>query len=477
MTIIYEDDAPAGSEKPKILYEERRARPTAANAGIGSFVADTLGAPAEILKGLVNLPGMAFGTAATAAGRPDLAPGIINVPGGGDFYKGLLRSTGVEGLSPDNPNPQSKTGTLAYDMAARGGFIPGNALPAIGSIVAEKVGGPEWAGVGALTPSAAVSGFNAARAPSLAREQAQNQVRDATLRPAQEAGYVLPPSAVRPTAVGNAVESFAGKAALKQEAEIRNQQVTNRLAREDLQLPANTPLTEQTFNAARDQAAAPYRRVAAMSPMAAQALQRLRDARNDATVNWRHYDITGTPQSLRDARAADNQAAMLERVLEREATRVGNPQLVQEMRDARTYIAKTYDVERATNVGNGNVDAQIIGRAVDRGRPLTGNLETIGRFAEAYGPFTREASKVPNPGTSALNAAASGVLGYEGFQHLGAKGLALAAIPFARGGVRQGILSDFYQRNFNQPNYAPLMQPQGLLQGILQQGVLAQQDK
>lgn len=448
-------------------------KPLAVNAGLANFAAGALGTPSTILKGLVNIPGMAIGTAATAVGRPELAPDVVNVPGGPDFYAGLLRKTGLPGLSPDNPNPASKLGTAAYDFTSRGGFIPGAALPTAGSMVAEKIGGPQWAGVGALTPSAATAAFNAARAPTLARQEAQNTVRDATLRPAQDAGYVLPPSAIKPTAVGNAIESFAGKTALKQEAEIRNQQVTNALVRRELRMPENAPITEESLNALRTQAAAPYREVAAISPMADRILQRLRDARAEATVNFRHYDMTGTPQSLRDARAADAQATTLERVLERQASAAGRPELVPQLREARTFIAKTYDVERALNVGNGNVDARLIGRAVDRGRPLTGNLETIGRFAEAAPQFTREASKVPNPGTSAINAGASALLGYEGFQHLGPYGLGLAAIPFARGGLRHGLLSDAYQSRFNRPDYTPNMQPQGTLEAIIQQVLLA----
>lgn len=478
MGFVADDAAPAETPKSRFVPDERRlvsteTRPLAANAGVMNFLAGAAGTPATILKGLVNAPGMLLGTAATAAGRPDLAPGTVGVPGGPEFYANLLRKTGVPGLSPDNPNPDSKLGTAAYDLTSRGGFIPGSALPALGSMVAEKIGGPAWAGVGAMTPSAATAGFNASRAPGLAREQAQNQVRDATLRPAQDAGYVLPPSAIKPTAVGNVVESVAGKAALRQEAEIKNQQVTNRLVREELRLPENTPMTVETLERVRAQASGPYQAVAALSPLAANALQRLRDARSEATVNFRHYDMSGTPQSLRDARAADAQATMLERVLEREAANRGHPQLVQQMREARTDIARTYDVERALNVGNGNVDARIIGRAIDRGRPLTGNLETIGRFAEAYKPFVGEVSRVPNPGTSALNIPASAILAEEGFRHMGTPGLALAAVPFARGGVRQGILSDVYQRNFNRPDYTPNVQPQGTLQSILQQAILA----
>ena len=347
------------------------------------------------------------------------------------------------------------------------------ALPAIGSMAAEKIGGPQWAGVGGLVPSAATAAFNAARAPMLAQKEAQNTVRDATLNRAQNAGYVLPPSTVNPTMIGNAAESFAGKAALKQEAELRNQQVTNSLVREELGLPKDAPITTNSLETLRDTAAQPYRDVAALSPLAGQALQRLRDARSEATINHRHYDMTGTPDSLRAARTADMQATHLEGVLERIATRAGQADLVQQLREARTQIAKTYDVERALNLGNGNVDAKIIGRALDRGRPLSGNLEIIARFAEGPGrQFTRESSAVPTPGVSALNWPAAAMLGVGGSHYLGMGGATLAAVPFVRGGVRQGLLSDTLQNNFARPDYAPTVRPQGQLQMLLQQGLL-----
>ena len=184
--------------------------------------------------------------------------------------------------------------------------------------------------------------------------------------------------------------------------------------------------------------------------------------------------MTGTPDALRQARALDTQAENLETVLERVARRQNQPELVNQLREARTYIAKTYDVERALNIGNGNVDAQIIGRALDRGRPLTGNLEIIGRFAQGPGrQFTREASKVPAAGVSALKWPAALALGMEGAHFFGPYGAAAGAVPLASSAIRSGILSDTYQNNFNRPNYAPALQPQAPIPALLQQGILS----
>lgn len=461
----------------RLEQETAGAKPLPANAGLANFGASVVGLPVDTVANVLNLGIAGYGAAKTAlTGQP--GPDLIEPFGGAESIKRGLRATGIPGLSPDNPNPTSKMDTAQYEFVSRGGAVPGGALPAAGSMIAEKVGGPAWAGVGSMAPTAAITGFNAVRAPGLAREQAQNQVRDATLRPAQDAGYVLPPSAVRPTALGNAAESFAGKAALKQEAELRNQQVTNRLVRQEFGLPENTPITEGTLGQVRAQAGQAYQAVAQLSPIAQNALQRLRDARAEANLQYMHYDRTGTPDALRTARQLDAQATMLERVLERQAAQSGRPELIPQLREARTTIAKTWDVERALNLGDGNVNAKIIGKALDRGRPLTGNLEIIGRFAEGPGrQFTREGAAVPTPGVSALNIPMAALLGEQGFQHFGAPGVAAAAIPFARGGVRGGLLSDIYQQNFNRPDYTPNMQPQGSLAALIQQAIVQNQSR
>lgn len=466
----------------RLEQEQTKDKPLPVNAGLANFAASTLGAPMDLLQSAANAPAMVFNAGkALLTGKPSGELPVGPLPGGSENVRDMFRrtatATGLPGLSPDNPTPDSKMGTAQYDFTSRGGFIPGGALPAAGSMIAE-IGGPQWAGVGAMAPTAAITAFNAARAPRFAQEQAQNHVRDATLRRAQDAGYVTPPSAIHATPVMNAVESFGGKAALKQEAELKNQQVTNGLVREELRIPENTPITEGLLNTLRTQAAQPYREVSALSPIAANALQRLRNARAEASVQFRHYDMTGTPESLRNGRALDAQAAMLERVLERQAAQSGRPELIPALRAARTEIAKTWDVERALNIGDGNVNAKIIGRALDRGRPLTGNLETIGRFAEGPGrQFTREASAVPAPGVSAMNWGAAALLGEQGFQHLGPKGVALAAIPFARGGARSALLSDLYQQNFNRPDYTPNFLPQSNLGALTQQAIISNQPR
>ncbi len=458
---------------PKAQQSNANSMP--ANAGLASLVASVVGTPVDAIQNVANLGIAGYGAAKTAlTGKP--GPELISgMPGGSENIKGMLRQTGVPGLNPDNPTPDSKMGTAQYEFTARGGVIPGGALSAAGSMIAEKIGGPQWAGVGALAPTAALTAFNAARAPGLAREQAQNQVRDATLRDAQKAGYVAPPSDIQPTALGNAVEGFAGKAPMRQGAEIKNQQITTSLVRKELEVPEHTPITLPLLNKLREQAAEPYRVLAAIDPEAKLVVQQLKEARQTAKENFRHADMSGDPTSLKAARAAQAEGVRLEKYLDDIAVNAGKPQLVPAMREARTYIAKTYDAERALNMGNGQFDAHAFGAMLDRGAPLSGNFETIAKFAEAFPRATREASKVPAAGVSGLNAGASAILAGEGYRQFGWPGVAAAALPYVRGGVRSAVLSRPYQDAFAAPSYTPNMQPQSPLQAAIQQAIIANQ--
>lgn len=133
------------------------SRPLPANAGIGSLATGLLGLPVDAVEGAVNLGVAGYGTIkglVTGDGGASPEP-IRNSVGGSEWLKNKLRSTGMPGLSPDNPNPQDKQGTAQYNFVSRGGVLPGGALPALGSMAAEAIGGEQWAPVGALLPSAA----------------------------------------------------------------------------------------------------------------------------------------------------------------------------------------------------------------------------------------------------------------------------------------------------------------------------------
>ena len=286
--------------------------------------------------------------------------------------------------------------------------------------------------VGMATPMITAAAGSRANQPTL-----KNPVRSQTVREAQEAGYVIPPSAVKPSFTTNRLESVAGKAAVKQEAAAQNQEVTNRLAAKSLGLPEETILTESTLNQVRSDAGKAYQAIADLSPRAASALERLKEVRNNITAYFKHYDRSADPASLKEARKLTTQANMLERVIEKQAQAAGKPELVQGYLDARQLTAKSYDIERALNLGDGNVSATIIGRMLDQGKPLTGELKVIGKFAQAFPSITREG--ITSAGVSGTDPALAALLASQG--HVAAGGL-----PLLRGPVRSGLMSNLYQQ-------------------------------
>jgi hypothetical protein len=444
-------------------------------SGLTKLATSAAGLPVDTVTNLLNL-GIA-GAGVMTASLPGKPPELIKQPiGGSEWLQDRLRATGQPILSPDNPKPQDAAGTAAYDFVSRGGVLPGGQIPAAASMVAEKALGPEWAAVGGMAPSAAKAAYSSLLAPAVAQAEAQNTVRDATLKAAQDAGYKVIPTQINPGPVKAAVESLAGKAALKQQTTIENQQTTNAIARQEIGVPENTPLTMQTLEARRVQLSAPYKELEGVSPNAAYFLRELRDARQKATAFWKEYETQKTVSSLENYKALDAKAKAMEQRLEQEAVNAGRPELVPQMRQARQAIAKTWDVERALNLGDGSVDAHVLGRLLDHGAKLSGGLETIAKFAQGPGrQVTGQGSAQPTPNVSKLNWAMSPILGAAGFAGGPAVAAAGAAAPFVLPPVaRAGVLSDIYQRNFGRPDYS-LPQPESSLQSLIRTAILENQ--
>lgn len=452
---------------------DEESQPTAANAGLANFAAGVVGLPMDTVQNVINLGKAAVGAPLVAAGRPDLAPDLTtNIPGGSEFVRQQLLKTEVPAISPYYKG-EDAGGKIAHEMVSRGGFMPYGVLPAALSIAGEKLAGAHGAVVGALTPMAVRAGVSQLpQRPSAGT----NPVRAQTLREARAEGYVAPPSAIRgtPSMIADRVESLAGKAAIGQEAALRNQQVTNKLANRALGLPENTALTEQVLTTLRTNLAAPYRAVAGLSKQAADTLQKLGDVRSEAQAQWRYYDRQAVPEAAREARKLDMQATQLEQQLEQFALQARQPALIPQLRQARQAIAKTWDVERALNVGDANVSAKLIGKALDRGRPLTGELKTIGKFAEAFPQYAREGATVQAPGVSALELATAGLFGLGGTAAMGPGGGAMAALPFLRQPARSLMLSEAYQNRLVN-GAAPRGSRPPTLAELFQQALIADQ--
>lgn len=458
------------AEKPPAAAQKSAAKPDPSDLSVGINAADKAiaGLPDAILNtptNLLNLGKAAFGAGATAFGRPDLAPELTPNP---NLASRAMRAMGFTRDSAEPANArqrmidtivQGAVGT-AISPASSGRQLATNAVTgALGGMASEgtqaATGNDALAMTAAmLTPSAVNAAGNRGRAAvdRAMLERRQNEVADATHADARRAGYVFPPAETNPSFINKRLTSLAGKAATDQEAASRNQGVTNRLAANELGMPNGTAITEGRLEAYRNRIAQPYRDVAAIDPHAAQSLQDLRDARFEANAYHRFYERSADPNAQRTARAADARAATLENLIEGIAQNAGQPQLVNRLRDARRQIAKSYDIERSLNLGDAGVSAPTLGRALDRGAPLTDGLETIARTNQAFPNQTREGAKVPTPGVSKSEAIVGALLGAGGAAAAGPVGLTAAGLPLLSGPARSLILSEGYQNMMANPN-------------------------
>ncbi len=111
-------------------------------------------------------------------------------------------------------------------------------------------------------------------------------------------------------------------------------------------------------------------------------------------------------------------------------------------------FAKSYDIERALNLGDSTVSAPIIGRQLDKTGTAgkSGALSIIGKMAEAFPSVMREGGRVPSPGVSGTDAAMSAMLGVGGGAAAGPAGILAAGLPLLRSPARNLVLSPAYQK-------------------------------
>jgi hypothetical protein len=344
------------------------------------------------------------GVAGNVAGNIAAFAPLSVVPGAN-----TVAGAGVLGGVTAAMQPTDSTQDRLKNMLIGGGL--GAGTQALAGPIATKVG--EW---------------GADREAAAAAKQSRNAVGDETLTRALDAGYAIPGSVAKPSITRKVIDSFGGKAAVGQQASIDNEEVTNKLARAAAGLSPDESISKPALRAVRQKLAAPYREIAAINPQSAADLEALQSARAESKLQWKSYGRSADPAAFKAAQAADSQVATLQANLEQAAQQAGKPQLVDAMKEARQALARNHEVQRALNVGSGNVDASVIGQALDRGAPLNGELETIGRFQQKFPLYAREGQQMPD--VSKLSSVLSGALGAGGFVAGGMPGAAAAAIPF-----------------------------------------------
>ncbi len=475
----------------QVSPEQARNRSVMLNAGNEAVA----GIPDMFLNAPVNawnLGKAAFGTAATAMGHPDLAPELTQPP---NYARRGLEATGFikPEWAPQTPDERllaaGTQGAVGGGLGGVGGAALGATSGLLGQRVTEATGNPNWgtaAGMAVYPAANAAAGYGSRQVALADAIRKQKAPMTETLNEVRNAGYVTPPSEVNPGIVNWAMENIGGKAATRQEASVRNEATTNALARKGLGLPADAPLSDPALETLSSQRAQPYRDVAALPSLPssnphnfsisggavpAQVLDELKKTRFDATLHWREFNRAGSVDAYKAAQAADFKAADLEKTLENAADRAGRPDLVERLRGSRTDIAKIHDVSRALNTERGEVSALDLAKALNAGKPLTGELLTIAKMGNAYPKAVQRPQNVGSPDVSNLGtmvgggagAAIGALLGGPAEAGMGGM-LGTAAIPSARILARKIMMSPGYQRSMATPNYNAGNVSQGLAQ-------------
>jgi len=309
-------------------------------------------------------------------------------------------------------------------------------------------------------------------------KELQNAGRDKVLKEAQKQGYVALPSDVGSGKVTRALETVSGKFKAEELASAKNQQVTNSLARKYLGVADDTPLNTETLDTLRENAGTVYVQAASLPAKQVQTTKNglvrssltrngaeivndLKVARDDARSLWKSIAIgTDKPTEVRNAAiSADNRVRQLESELERLAKQNNQPELMSQLKDARTQIAKIYTVEKATNPVTGSVDARAIAKQLNKKAPITGELQLIGKFAQAFPKVAKPVAEQPNPFSI------YDVIGTS--YGVGAANPLVAAVPAARVAGRYGVLSKPIQQRFVNPTYQQITAPFVPYQGLL----------
>lgn len=346
----------------------------------------------------------------------------------------------------------------------------------------ERVGaGLVSAGVGAGATKGALAIGNKALERIAAKRlaKAQNATTDASLKSAQDMGLNIPRSMYSPSFTSNRIESFGGKAAVKQMALDKNQPIIDSAVKRAIGVSDDVALSDDLLKSLRTQAAAPYRSAEQLTAetvgksstksMATgkmietpiikdgkQLVQEINEARDTTRALWADSkSATGTARNAarEAAKAAESRLATLENQLDKMAINQGKPQLVKELSDARKTIAKLYTVDDALNKGTGSIDATVLGRKFDKNKPLDGELKEIGRFAKTF----QAKGIVPKGGVlsgadiSALEPMSMAINAGIGSAATGSPaGLLMGGVPLLRSPARKVALSKLMQKA---PNY------------------------
>ena len=333
---------------------------------------------------------------------------------------------------------------------------------------------------------------------ALLRGKPPSPIMAQNVQAGQQAGYVVPPTQVKPSVLNRMLEGFAGKLTTAQNASFANQEVTNRLAAKALGLPEGEVLTPERLNLIRTKAGQAYENLRlsgrvnpdlTFTKQLDDIVKDFRMAENDfkraaprpeidliESLKTRSFDANSAVSKIielrKDASKAYGRddfsmgdtykkaAGVLEDTIEKHLAKIGDVEKLQKFRDARQLIAKTYTVGDALNPATGTVNAQKLGSALSSGEPLSGELKDIAKFNLAFPKATQTTEKMGSlPQVSPLDIIPASVVGgasYFSGNKEEAGPLSVASLAL-RPAFRAAALSKPVQKNLlsNEPNLSP----------------------
>lgn len=296
--------------------------------------------------------------------------------------------------------------------------------------------------------------------------QAQNEVRDETVRRAHEAGYSFSPSSLGYEGPWlGLVEAVAGKKNLEGEIARRATNITSDLARRHAGLSPNQAISEDALQALRQEFAQPYKDVAALrarpgpvaqwvfpnqpnmwnlfptrGPSGEQLINRLGKSQWDSKQAWLEAN-KGNPYAREQAFTHDAITDALERRIDALASFWNQPNLLRQLQEARTNIAQVHDVQRVLNEATGDLSLKGLAQALNRGIPMSGNLETAALYARGFPQFAKD--NIPPKEVFNLHPFAIPIMAGNALAYFGNAGLGAAAtlLPLASRRSREAIAS------------------------------------
>lgn len=421
----------------------------------------------NLLKGasMVGQAAPYFATGGRIGTIPSFANTAKNVGQGALIGAGSALATPEEiGLTPEQFR-EAKNKNIGIQTALGGAF------PIAGELVSKTV--------------------NALRGTKLS-PQMQTAVAEA-----RQAGYTLPPTQAGGGIVNRALEGLAGKASTLQEASIRNQEITSKLANKSLGLPEDAVLTPELLKLVRDKAGQFYDTLSNAGIVVPKktfhdALDKAGEAAVKAEMNFPNAtskQILETIGSVRkdafDAgsaisrikqlrteadiayRAGNNDlgkatkeaATALENAIESHLIDLKQPDALNKFKEARQLIAKTYTIEKAMNPKTGSVDAKALAARLKQGKPMSGELKDIAEFGLAFPKAAQSSEKIGGTiGISPLDYTVAGLTG--GASYLGGEDEQSSALRAAialglRPAARKAVLSTPMQNRLVQQQVAP----------------------